>query len=96
MFFFSFEYTYNNCLKEIYRDDPSTHLDLDLNLWLEVGSFGRPDRNWVYELFDTTVENLRITRSVSIVWMLVIDSEHSNSGVHGNVRSTSKVADDPS
>jgi hypothetical protein len=28
-----------------YGDDPSTHLDLDLDLWLEVGSFSEPDKN---------------------------------------------------
>jgi len=28
-------------------DNPSTHPELNLNLWLEVGSSGGPDRNWV-------------------------------------------------
>jgi hypothetical protein len=45
MFLFSFQDTYNNWLKERNMDDPSTHLDFDLNLWFEVESFGGPDRN---------------------------------------------------
>jgi hypothetical protein len=39
---------YNTRLKERYEDDLSTHPDLDLDLLLKVGSFGGPDRNWVY------------------------------------------------
>jgi hypothetical protein len=38
-----------------------------MNLWLEAGLSGGPNRNQVYELSKTTVENLRMTRSVSIV-----------------------------
>jgi hypothetical protein len=44
-----------------------TRLDLDLDLRLKAGSFKGPDRNRVYELFNTTTENLRMTRSVSTV-----------------------------
>jgi DNA-directed RNA polymerase subunit L len=54
-------------LNERYEDNLSTHLDLDLDLSLEVGSSGGPDRNRVYELLNTTTENLQTTRSVSIV-----------------------------
>ena len=50
-----------------YGDDPSTHLDLDLDLWLEVGSFSEPDKNRVYGLSNTRTEFLLIVRSVSIV-----------------------------
>jgi hypothetical protein len=57
-FIFSLQETYNNWLKERYRDDPSTYLDIDSDLWLEVGSSNGPDRNWVYRLSNTTVENL--------------------------------------
>jgi len=35
-------------LRERYGDNPSTHLDLDPDLWMEVGSFGGPDKNQVY------------------------------------------------
>jgi hypothetical protein len=48
-------------------DDLSTHPNIDLNLWLEAGSFCGPDRNWLYGLSNTTTENLRTTRSALIV-----------------------------
>jgi len=35
---------------------------------MEVGSSGGPDKNRVYGLSNTTADNLRLTRSVSIVW----------------------------
>jgi hypothetical protein len=66
-FFFHFQETYNNRLRERYRDDLSTHLDFDPDLWIVVGSSGGPDKNQVYELSTTTVENLRAARSVSTV-----------------------------
>jgi hypothetical protein len=34
---------------------------------MEVGSFGGPDKTRVYELSNTTVENIRAARSVSTV-----------------------------
>jgi hypothetical protein len=34
---------------------------------MEVGLFGGPEKNQVYELFNTTVENLQAARSVSTV-----------------------------
>jgi hypothetical protein len=34
---------------------------------MEVGSFGGPDKNWVYGLSNNTAENLRSARSVSTV-----------------------------
>ena len=34
---------------------------------MEVGSSRGPDKNWVYGLSNTTAENLRAARSVSIV-----------------------------
>jgi hypothetical protein len=49
------------------RDDPSTHPDFDLDLWMEVESSGGLDKNQVYGLSNTTAENLRATRSVSTV-----------------------------
>jgi hypothetical protein len=64
-FGFYFQKTYNSRLRERYGDDPSTHSDFDLNLWMEARSSGGPDRNRVYELFNTTTENLRTARSVS-------------------------------
>jgi len=54
-------------LRERYGDDPSTHPDFDLDLWMEVGSSSGPDKNRVYGLSSTTVENLRAARSVSTV-----------------------------
>jgi len=54
-------------LRERYGDNPSTHPDFDPDLWMEVGSSGRPDKNQVYRLSNTTAENLRSTRSVSTV-----------------------------
>jgi hypothetical protein len=51
-------------------DDPSTHLDFDLDLWMEVGLSGGLDRNRVYRLSNTTTENLWMTRNVSTVMSL--------------------------
>jgi hypothetical protein len=42
-------------------------LEFDLDLWMEVGSSGGLDKNWVYGLSNTTTENLRAARSVSTV-----------------------------
>jgi hypothetical protein len=50
---------------ERYVNDPSTHLDFNLDLWMEVGSSGGPDKNQVFGLSNTTAENLRATRGVS-------------------------------
>jgi hypothetical protein len=66
-FIFYFQETYNSQLKERYEDDPSTHPDFDPNLWLETGSSGGLDRNWVYGLSNTTAENLQMACSVSTV-----------------------------
>jgi hypothetical protein len=63
-FIFSFQDMCNSQLKEKYGDDPSTHPDLDLDLWLEVGLSGRFDRNQMYRLSNTTVKNLWMTYSV--------------------------------
>jgi hypothetical protein len=54
-------------LRERYGDDPSTHPDFDLDLWMEVGLFSGPDKNRVYGLSNTTTKNLRAARSVSTV-----------------------------
>jgi hypothetical protein len=43
-FFFHFQETYNSRLRERYGDDPSTHLDFDLDLLIEVGSSGGPNK----------------------------------------------------
>jgi regulator of replication initiation timing len=34
---------------------------------MEVGSLGRPDKNWVYGLSNTTADNFRSTHSVSTI-----------------------------
>ena len=44
-YFFYFQETYNNRLRERYEDDPLTHPEFDVDLWMEVGSFGGPDKN---------------------------------------------------
>jgi len=49
---------HNNRLRERYEDDPSTHPNFDLDLWIEAGSFGGPDKNRVYRLSNTMIENL--------------------------------------
>jgi len=65
--YFFFQETYNNRLRERYGDDTLTHPEFDPDLWMEVGSSGGPDKNQVYGLSNTTVDNLRSTRSVSTV-----------------------------
>jgi regulator of replication initiation timing len=76
--FFFFQETYNNRLRERYGDDILTHPEFDPDLWMEVGSSGGPDKNWVYELSNTTADNLRSTRSVSTVGSSQsISSSHS-------------------
>jgi hypothetical protein len=66
-FFFNFQETYNNRLRERYGDDILTHPEFNPDLWMEVGSSGGPDKNRVYGLSNTTTDNLRSTRSVSTV-----------------------------
>jgi hypothetical protein len=41
--------------------------DFDPDLWMEAGLSGGPDRNRVYGLSNTTVENLHVAHSVSTV-----------------------------
>jgi hypothetical protein len=53
-----FQETYNSRLRERYGDDPSTHLNFDPDLWMEVGSSSGPD---------PTANNLRAACSVSTV-----------------------------
>jgi len=66
-FFIYFQETYNNRLRERYGDDTLTHPEFDPDLWMEVGSSGGPDKNWVYGLSNTKTDNLRSTRSVSTI-----------------------------
>ena len=77
-------------------DDPLTYLDFDPDLWLEVRSSGGLDRSHAYELSNTKTEKLWMTCNASTVWILAIDSKHSNSRVCDNVRPTSTDSDDPS
>jgi len=63
----NFQETYNSRLRERYGDNHLTHPDFDPDLWIEVGSSGGLDKNRVYGLSNTTAENLRSARSVSIV-----------------------------
>jgi len=54
-------------LRERYGDDTLTHPEFDPDLWMEVGSSGGPDKNRVYELSNTTANNLQSAHSVSTV-----------------------------
>jgi hypothetical protein len=65
--FFFFQETYNTWLQERYKGNHSTHPELDLDLWLEVGLSGEPNKNKVYGISNTTVEELQTTQSVSAV-----------------------------
>jgi len=67
IFFFNFQETYNSRLRERYRDNPLTHPNFDPDLWMEIGLSGGLDKNRVYGLSNTTVENLQAARSVSTV-----------------------------
>jgi hypothetical protein len=67
IFLKKFQETYNSQLRERYEDDLLTHPGFDPDLWMEIGSSGEPDKNQVYRLSNTTVENLRATWSVSTV-----------------------------
>jgi len=63
MIFFHSQEIYNSRLRERYEGDPSTYLDL----WMEVGSSGGPDKNQVYGLSNTTANNLQAASNVSTV-----------------------------
>ena len=65
--FFNFQETYNSRLRERYKDDPLTHLYFNPDLWMEAGLSDGPDRNQVYGLSKTTIENLWAAHSVSNV-----------------------------
>ena len=54
-------------MRERYGNNLLTHPEFDPDLWMEVGSFGGPDKNRVYGLSNTTAENLRAAHSVSTV-----------------------------
>jgi hypothetical protein len=62
-------------LRERYEDDPSTHPDFDLDLWMDVGSAGGTDKNRVYGLSNIMVENLRLPVVLNR-WELSISIEH--------------------
>ena len=66
-FFIYFLETYNSRLSERYGDDPSTHLDFDPDLSIEVGSFGGPGKNQIYGLSNIMAENLRSACSASTI-----------------------------
>jgi hypothetical protein len=68
MILFSYlQETYNSLLKKRYKNDPSTHPDFDPDLWLETWSSSGSNRNRLYELSNTTAENLQRARSVSTI-----------------------------
>ena len=82
IFFKKIQETYNSWLRERYGDDPSTHPDFDLDLWMEVGSSGGPDKNQVYDLSNTMVKNLRSARSVLTIRSSPSIIKHAVRGVH--------------
>jgi len=51
--------TYNTWLHERYIDFPLTHPELDPDLWLEAKSTDGSNRNWVYDILNTTIEDIR-------------------------------------
>jgi len=59
--------TYNSRSRERYGDEPLTQPDFNLDLWMEVGSSGGPDKNRVYGLSNITTEKLWSANSVSTV-----------------------------
>jgi len=80
---------------EKYTDNPSTHPNLDSELWLEAGFSDGSNRNRMYRLSNTTTENLQMTCIVLTVGDCN-DFEHSNSRVRDNIRPTSTYSDNPS
>jgi len=68
--FFIFQDIYSTRLQERYENDPLTHPELDLDLWLEAGSSIRPDKNQVFGILNVTVEDMLMGRSVSTVGSL--------------------------
>jgi hypothetical protein len=44
-----------------------THLELNLDLWLEARSSSRPDRNWVYGISNTTAKDTWMDHNVSTI-----------------------------
>ena len=67
---FFFQETYAFQLQKRYRDDPSTHPELDLDFWLEVGLSDGPSKNQIYDISNTTTEDKRMGHSVSIISFL--------------------------
>jgi len=65
--FFYFQETYNSRLNEKYKDDPLTHPNFNLYLWMEAESSGGSNINPEYRLSNTTTKNLWTTRSVSTI-----------------------------
>ena len=65
LIFFFFQEIYNTRLQERYKDNHSTYPKLDLELWLEVGSSGGLDRNRVYGISNTMIEDIQTGRNVS-------------------------------
>jgi hypothetical protein len=45
-------------LQERNEYDPSTNPKLDLNLWLEAGSFDEPNKSQVYGILNTITEDI--------------------------------------
>jgi len=61
---FFFQETYNTQLQERHKEDHLTFLELNLDLWLEVGLFGGPNKNKIYGISNTTTEDVRMSRNV--------------------------------
>ena len=65
-----FQGTYNTWLQERYKDDFSTHLELNPDLWMKARSSSGLDRNWVYDIFGIMDEDMRTNCNVSTIGSL--------------------------
>jgi len=54
----------------IHEEDILTHPPHDPQLWLETGVIDELNRNWVYDIFITTIQDIRICYSVLTVHAL--------------------------
>jgi hypothetical protein len=76
---FVFQETCNTRLYERYEKDSSTHRELNLDLWLDVGSTGGPNKNQVYSIFNTTIKDMWVRHNVSTIRTLKSRSSQQSS-----------------
>ena len=61
---------YNVFIYAKHGEDPLTHLEYDLDLWLEARATSEPDRNQVYDISMTIAWDIRLSYGVSIIGTL--------------------------